>query len=301
MKYLSLIVFALFTNLIIGQSLSVIHMTGESYTVKTVDGKEKYNKIVFGPIGLAEKLIVKEGATVRLMNDEKQVLDLNQEGSYLVQDLKFTPVEENSIFSKFCDYFHSFFVNHSSAESKANYRNSIYAISRGNVPPPYLDFPLNGSVPYSDSVFPFIWTHACEDCEYIITVYDYETRSPVYASTTNENRVEVSDVKSYFKPNTKYYWTVTISGEEMEYKTNIFTTAVKQEYEKTLAGITSDLSSSDFKATPTTETIYVISELQERGLTNFAVYYGLQQLNKYPDNLQLKDFVERFWYDTLVE
>ena len=46
-----------------GQQISVMHFAGDAYTYNTDDSKVKYNKIVFGPLPNADKILVKENAT----------------------------------------------------------------------------------------------------------------------------------------------------------------------------------------------------------------------------------------------
>jgi hypothetical protein len=169
------------------------------------------------------------------------------------------------------------------------------------VPPPFLDFPLTGELALTDSPLPFIWTHACDSCEYVVNVYEYSSRTPVYAWTTDKNRVALENPKHYLKPNTKYYWTVTISGAEMEYKTNIFTTASPDDYKRKVDAIEVDMKNSGLESAVIPNTIFVLSELEQAGYTNFAIYYGLKQIENYPEDLLLANYVERFWYDSLVE
>lgn len=281
------------------QDIKVRYVSGDCFTVHNDQGKDKFTKIVIAPLRDADAIIIKDGAKLSLINTDDGVLELVQPGRYEVADLVFTYPKEKGVLDRFYDYFHGFFSAHSSSESKQSYQNSIYAISRGVESVPHLDFPLDGDLPYVTGDLSFFWTHACEDCQYVLTVYEYQNRSAVYAETTKSTSVTIGDATKYLKAAGKYYWSVTISGVEMEYETNVFTVAAVDEYEKYLNDVEAKFSSTDDELHPTTTTIMVMGDLIDRGLINYAIYYGQSQVNRYPADDLLRDYVERYWYGAL--
>ena len=284
-----------------GQQISVMQFNGDAYAYNTNDSKVKYKKIVFGPLPNADMILVKENSTIKLINDENKICEVTEEGEYNIKSLKFVQAKSSSLFDKFCDYFHSFFINHSSSESKSNYKNSIHAISRGVLSPPTLDFPLDGMLPATSGNIKFSWSHSCDACQYVITIYDLETRASVYAWTTTEHSVILESSDHFLLPGNKYYWTVTISGQEMEYPISRITIGEKGGYDKEISKLNKEISESKLNLEPATKAIYIMSYLADQDLMNFAIYYGQQQRNKHSENIVLANFVDRFWYDALTE
>lgn len=282
-----------------GQEISVMHFEGEAYTYNTTVSKVKYDKIVFGPLPDADKILVKENASLKLLNDKNEICEVSEEGEYEISNLKFIAAEPNSLFDKFCDYFHSFFINHSSSESKSNYKNSIHAISRGALSPPQLDFPLDGMLPSTNGDIQFYWSHSCESCKYVVTIYDLETRASVYAWTTEGHSVTLASSDQFLMSNKKYYWTVTISGQEMEYPISRLTIGDKEGYDTQVKQL--EKEANDLKLDTSTKTIYIMSYFADQNLLNYAIYYGQQERVKHASNKTLSDFVDRFWYDALTE
>jgi hypothetical protein len=281
------------------QTINVIHIEGDAYTSKMVGEKEIFSKLVYGPLAKSDKIIVKSNSLVRLVGDEKQICELSKEGDYLIKDLAFAKVPCNSIFDKFYDYFHSFFVNHSSSESKANYRNNIYAISRGNTPPPALNFPLAGLIPTDAGSIPFTWSHACDTCEYILTVNDMKSREVIFTVMTKDQKVVMENPKKYLSPDTEYYWTVKTVGVDQEYKNIIFHTASLEAYETRINNLENEIDQSSTPISETARMLYIMSELDAADLQNYALFYGLNLVEN-TSNSFMKDLFERYYYDSLL-
>lgn len=294
------IILCLVSNISYCQNISVMQYDGDAFTYNTDDSKVKYKKIVFGPLPEADKILLKDNSTLKLVNEENEICELTKEGDFDIKDLQFVKAKSNSLFDKFCTYFHSFFISHSSAESKSSYKNSIHAISRGALSPPQLDFPLDGILPSTSGDIQFSWSHSCEGCQYVVTIYELETRASVYAWTTESLSVVLNKSDQFLLPNKKYYWTVTISGQEMEYPISRITMGSKDDYNTQIEKLENEISNSDLNLSNATKAIYIMSYLAEKDLLNYAIYYGQQQCIKYAEDLVLSDFVDRFWYDTLM-
>lgn len=296
-----ILIICLTTIVVRGQQISVMHYDGDAFTYNTNDSKVKYKKVVFGPLPDADKILIKENSALKLVNENNEICEIIEEGEYDINKLAFVKAESNSLFDKFCTYFHSFFISHSSAESKSSYKNSIHAISRGALSPPQLDYPLDGMIPSTSGNINFSWSHSCEACKYVVTIYDLETRASVYAWTTEAHEVTLSNVNQFLMPGKNYYWTVTVSGQEMEYPISRITVGEKGGYEAHISKLEKEISDSNLELNEATKAIYIMSYLEDQDLINYAIYYGQQLRNSNPDDKVLSDFVDRFWYDTLSE
>ena len=130
------------------QGITVIGLEGEVYIMHMDGNKKQYAQLVYGPMKHAEMIVLKDDSMIKLVNEKKEVCTIDQPGDYIISNLKFEITEDQSTFGKFYDYFHSFFSSHESTESKKNYKNTVYAISRGSMVSPSLDFPIEGIVPF---------------------------------------------------------------------------------------------------------------------------------------------------------
>lgn len=303
MKRLLIIVFIFLTSYdkVVSQTYSIIHIEGEAYYYTTKVEKKTYSKLVFGPLHNFESIVLKPKAVVKIKRNDNYVSVLNQEGTFNLAHLDFKEVSDNSVFGKFCKYFESFFTNHSSTESKNNYKNNIYAISRGLASPPSLDFPLYGSLPIDAGSLPFIWTHACDTCEYIFTVNDLDTREIIYTEMTNQKKIEIESPQKYLKPNHKYYWSVKIAGMDLEYENIEFSTVGNGSYQSKLSDINVEIDQSSIPLKGVSKTIYIISEFDETNFINFALLYSFQAIKASPNDTTLADLIDRYWYDRLME
>jgi hypothetical protein len=300
LRIIATLIFAAITTMLIGQNYSIIHIEGDAFAYTNVDGKEKYSKLVYGPLTDCEKIVVKNNALVKVLGEDKRLSILNKEGEYAIASLQFNEVEGNSIFNRFCNYFHAFFVNHASSESKANYENNIYAISRGNLAAPSLDFPMEGMLPADAGSLPFIWTHDCDSCEYIFNINDMESRELIYTMMTEEKQVLVENPMKYFSPGKEYYWSVKIVGQDLEYEVIPFTVSPKGDYDNSISVIRGEIDKSMTQFTAVAKMVFVMGELGY-DQANYAIYYGLGQCEKYPKDDQMRNLFERFWYDSLME
>lgn len=289
-----------FNHTAAAQQISAIQIQGDSYVEEQSADRTMYKKIVYGPLPATEVILIKEDAALVLLNSKDEVCNLTKEGSYKVADLVFTKPKANSVFSKFCNYFHSFFVSHSSAESKANYKNSIYAISRGKQSPPALDFPLEGLLPSGVSTIPFYWSHACDSCEYIVTLNKLDSKANVYAWTTQEHTVTLQDADKYLEVGQSYYWSVSVSGLTTEPNVAILDVESESNYNQSISHLNDDAKDVGIESLELS-TLYVMSALEADGLTNHSLLYGLHKVEQHPANEQLANFVERLWYDGLME
>lgn len=302
MRYLFCLFLVFIANIVTlnSQKFSIVHVEGDAFVYGNNGDKKSYSKLVFGPISGFEKIVIKDKAVVRIKKDDNKICDLSKEGTYSMSDLQFKEVDDNSVFGKFCKYFESFFTNHSSSESKNNYKNSIYAISRGVTPPPSLDFPLSGDLPIDAGALPFIWTHACDTCEYIFAVHDFSSREVIYTVMTKEKKIEIESPQKYLKPGHQYYWSVKIAGKDLEYENIEFTSVANGTYQTLLADINREADGSPIPLKGLSKTLFILSELENKSQPNFAILFSFQALKSRPNDTRLADIIDRYWYDQLM-
>lgn len=299
MRNLLILMLLCSTTTFLAQEVMVIHIDGEAFSVEEDNGKVAYEKLFLGDLAPAAQILVKAGSKVRLLSGTSSYVDLTGEATYDLADMVFEPAEDKGMFAKFCKYFKDFFAGHTSAEAKASYRNSIYAVSRGSESVPSLDYPLAGTLPYVAGPMTFSWTHACDDCKYVFQIMDYTTRSSVFAQTTTAHHVVLDTMQEYLQPNTRYYWLVTISGQDLEYAKTIFTTSEQGDYANEVAQSIQFLEQLNIDLGAGSRLVYTLQDLYDKDLINYAIYYGTQQVEQHEDKKQLQYLVDQFWYSRL--
>lgn len=280
--------------------VSVVYMEGDAFIEEIKQEKPTYKKIVYGPLPTAETIVLKESSSLRLLDEENRICTLSEPGTYTVSKLRFEKSERNSMFDRFCDYFHSFFINHSTSESKSNYKNSIHAISRGILSAPALDFPLEGELPSDAGPLPFVWSHACDTCQYVLSINNLKTKANVYAHTGSEKTVTLEEPSRFLTPGEQYYWSVNVSGVEVTSENGIFSVAATGAYGQKVKQSEAVVQSLSFES-PEATTVFVMSDMAASDDINFGLLYGFDMQIEHPDNAQIADLVQRMWYDMLSE
>ena len=284
------------------QALTVTGIEGDVYVRYVKNGKEHYNKMVYGPVANADKVILKDGSKLRLVNDKNMICSLDKPGDYKVAELPFTTPENTPLFANFIKYFKSFFGTHDNPESKANYKNTIFAISRGKEGSISPDFPMAGILPYGRlGGMPFYWTHECEKCSYTVRVYDMETKKEVFGMTTDKHSLDMKNSDNILRPGKKYYWEVSETDKETASAKVYFQMSNGADFEEKISGLKSEADYEGNSLGETARNIYILSQLEEEGLINYAVLYGLYLRSAYPSDDILGNVVDRLWYDHLMK
>lgn len=284
------------------QDITVIGLEGEVYIMHMDGNKKQYAQLVYGPMQKAEMIVLKKDSKIKLVNEKKEVCTINQPGDYSISDLKFEMTKDQSTFGKFYDYFHSFFSYHESTESKKNYKNSVFAISRGSKVSPSLDFPIDGIVPFGRLLpLPFIWTHDCESCVYELQIFDYETRKTVFSAKTSEQKLDLENSDKYLMSGKKYYWTVQVVGQNVETEKVIFTMSEEADFETRISTIKNDFGPGSEQISDIGKSIYILSVLEQSEMLNYSILYGFYLKEKYSMNDDIINICERQWYDYLLE
>jgi hypothetical protein len=263
--------------------------------------QKKPVKLVHGPIFEKSIIILEKNARVKLIRSKSEICDINKPGKYMVNQLTYENTGNNSILSRFCEYFHSFFSTHTSPEAKSSYKNSISAISRGKNPVPKLDFPLQGALTKDAGPITFMWSHPCTTCTFVLSIYDFTTKERVFFEKTKSKEIAMPHPENILKEKMKYYWKVEIEGQDLECLVNTFEISSSGHFSETITNIEYRLGIDEFKwVNPTARSIYVMSELAEQHQLNYAIQYGKGQQSAYPENAELKDLTDKILFSKLL-
>lgn len=295
MKLLIPIVLLLFTFQVQAQ-ITVVGISGDAYGMINED-EENYKALTYGPLNDVKRIIVKENSQVSIINQNDALAKLN-EGEYEVSSLSFNRAEEKSLFTKFCSYYKAFFMHHNSTESKKSYTNNIYAISRGTEQAPVLDFPLDGTIAKDMNQLFFLWTHDCEECEYILTISELSTKEVVFSKMTTDKRVIIEDFSKYLSDDKGYFWSVKIAGKDVKsdnrlleignYSSKDFLYEYSNEFQQ-ISEVQSDVA----------RFVYITSRFDEAGMFNEAILCGLQMKKMGKLSEEEVTISENYMYDVI--
>ncbi len=277
--------------------INVISIDGNAYYLKKSESENQYIELSYGPLTNADEIILKENTAVTLINEQDHICALT-EGEYAISALKFNEKENQSTFSRFCDYFTSFFMHHSAPESKKLYTNNIYAISRGRNQAPTLDLPLEGEISLDYGYLPFAWTHSCDTCEYIFTINKLESKDIVFSTMTSQKSFNLENPEKYLKSNIDYYWSVKTSGEDIEYDHRVITPMEHKKMKAALDSLTVEASQFNLQDS-TASLIYVLGKLESQEKYNEAIQYGLSQRSE-GNTKKIDKVIENFIYDLVT-
>ncbi|HRG68458.1 MAG: hypothetical protein JNL65_06365 [Saprospiraceae bacterium] len=284
----------------ISQGIAAIQIEGPVKICKTQESSNKAKNLQYGPVYADQKIILTgKNARVKLVKNSGEICELVTPGTHYISSLSFTKPSENSFLGQLADYFVSFFESNQSSESKESYKNSIYAISRGELAAPVLDFPMKGILPSDFNSMEFSWSHSCDSCWYNLTIYELDTKVKVFSMLTLKKQFKIQQFLNYVKPGKKYYWKVEIPGTNLEFEAKRFEIAAKGDYYNQLKSIENKLKSQQLNLQLVPKTLFIQEELQQLELTNYAILYGKAQQINNPNNKQLKQLTEAFYYSQL--
>ena len=99
--------------------------------------------------------------------------------------------------------------------------NNVGAVSRTNISI-WIDSRLD-TINYNSGSFPVSWKSYSDAEEFLFEVYDKaEGGKPLYQKTVKKTAVAISDFASKLKPNTPYYWQITVKNEDPEKRKVIY-------------------------------------------------------------------------------
>ncbi|MBK9962789.1 MAG: hypothetical protein IPP06_16150 [Saprospiraceae bacterium] len=282
-----------------GQELAAVYIQGNVKVCKQSENSNLAKMLVHGPVFLDQKLILAQNAKVKLLKSSGEVCEISAQGTYLVNSLKFVALPESSIFSRLGDYFLSFFTTHTSSESKENYNNTVLAFSRGEDAAPILNFPMSGLLSADLSNIDFKWTHSCDSCNFILQIYDFDSKALVFQSYVNSvNYTLVSPLK-YLTPGKKYFWNIQLDKSVVKSNSSSFTVSKKGDFNLKISEIDNALSKETLKLQSLPRTLMVMSNLQENQQINYAFQYAKLSKAKQPKDKLLAEYLDKIYFEEL--
>ncbi|MBK8485646.1 MAG: hypothetical protein IPO86_03065 [Saprospiraceae bacterium] len=304
MKYfiyfgLSLVlIFNTFT--IAAQDIIVIFIQGDVKSSTAASQYKKVTSLPYGPVALDQKIIIPKNGVVKLIKEDGFHCEVTEQGSFLVKELEFEKTEEKSTLNSFVNYFKSFFVAHPSSESKEYYKNSIFAISRGELTNPILEFPFSGPLPLINEELNFSWGIQCDTCFYKLLIQDFESKEIVFKKETNKHQYKLKNPEKLLSLNKKYFWSVEIKNTDIKSEYQSFTVSSPKEFDTKISKLEKSFRKNNPYISTTSQMISVFCALEEENLINYMILYGQEQMSLEPENKSLKDFYNRVFYDQIM-
>jgi len=281
------------------QNIGVVYIQGDVKVSNIKDSKKAMQNLTYGTLTLDKQLTLSKNAMVKLIKSNGEKCELTIPGVYSVKDLKFIKPVEKSAMTRFSEYFMSFFESHPSSESKAQYQNSIYAISRGKINTPIPVFPFEGKTPLVNNALTFRWDIDCDTCIYELVIKDLLSRKEVLRQIIQGKSFAMEAADKILSIGGKYYWFVKVANQNT-ISTNIIIDLVsQQDFESELKGIESGMAGVDSDLPLESKMVYTISELESKDLTNYAYLYGKDFVQKNQQNKSLNELFEQFFYSKL--
>lgn len=289
-------VFLLLSTVLTAQKVSVIEMFGK-IQISTADGKS-FQNLVYGDYPMDRKVNLEQNARLTLSKSNGEICQLNQKGTYALASLKFGKPQSTSaagIFDNLC----AFFKAHPSSESKEQYKNSIYAISRGEVTTPFAVFPFEGKVPMIDNSVLFRWDIDCDTCAYELVIKDLFTRKELLRQDCEGLQYKLENADKVLKVDGKYYWFVKVKHQPTSSNQILFDMVSNAEYESTIGTLEKEISSSKQELGKDSKLAFILNGLDSEDLGNFAYIFGQKQVDSNKGNENIEEIYNRYVYDKL--
>ncbi len=297
--FFSIVFSTVFCGFLGAQSVAAVFIQGNVKVCKQNENVNMAKSLVHGPVLSDQKLIVAQNSKVKLLKSNGEVCEISNAGTYSVNSLKFIAVPESSIFSRLGDYFLSFFTTHTSSESKENYNNTVLAFSRGEDAAPLLNFPMSGLLSADLYNIDFKWTHSCDSCNFILQIYDFDSKALVFQSYVNSvNYTLVSPLK-YLTPGKKYFWNIQLDKSVIKSNSSSFTVSKKGDFNLKISEIDNALSKETLKLQSLPRTLMVMSNLQENQQINYAFQYAKLSKAKQPKDKLLAEYLDKIYFEEL--
>lgn len=265
--------FVMLCGSIQAQEIAAVFIDGNVLVYRKTEQVKAAKNLVLGPLHLDHILVLKPGARVKLMRPGGELCDLNLPGEYPVSSVVFHPKEEMSLFSKFSEYFLSFFSEVRKADEKDSHQNSIIAVSRGNGKPILL-FPLEGMLNADESEIHWSWEGDCDSCTYKLRIYDFSTRKPVLSRMVKGQHYVLSNPEKILRPDKKYYWDVQGGEANLKSESNVFNVCAASLFNRQVKDIQSLLTKENIIVGSTPASLLTIASLFDQGQPNFAIQFG---------------------------
>jgi hypothetical protein len=280
-------------------SYAVVYIMGDVKTNKVSDKNTNIRNLTYGNISLDSKLYLGKNSAVKLSKANGEKCELTKQGTYLVTNLIFAQVKEKSAMARFSEYFMSFFESHPSSESKAQYQNSIYAISRGGISTAVPEFPFEGKVPLMNNGLSFNWGIDCDTCKYELTIKDLATRNEVFKTECSNQNYTFDNSSQLLKDGNKYYWFVKVVGQNTISSNISFELVPYKEYAETVTEIENNFKKLQLDLPSEVKLASSIGELEYKDLSNFAYLYGKTCVANNPENKEVNKVFDQFYFDKM--
>jgi len=254
--------------------LAVVYFQGDVKVHLASESAKKARNLIYGPLSWDHVLILKANSRVKILRKNGETADVSKPGIHYVSKLEFIPKSETSIFSKFSDYFRSFFGPQKSSEDKNYHSSSIFAASRGDEDVPGLLFPFKDPVSLEESGMEFLWTHACDTCNYIFQIYDFQTKALLFQSYIRSMSYTLNEPSKYLIPGKKYFWNVQLDKSIQKSVSNSFTIAEKGSFQKELRNAEVVLKENGVQSNALTAHLLTMAVLFENDHPNYAFQYA---------------------------
>lgn len=254
--------------------LAVVYLQGDIKMHLASESPKKARSLIYGPLTWDHVLILKANARVKILRNNGETCDLSQPGTYFVSKLKFLPKAESSLFSKFGEYFLSFFGTQKSSENKDYHSSSIFAASRGDEDVPLLMFPFKDNVSLDENGIEFLWAHACDTCNFILQIYDFQTRALLFQGYIKSRSYTLEDPGKYLAYGKKYFWNVQLDKSMQKSVSNSFTVAEKGSLARELKNMESILRDNSLQLNSLPAHMLTMAGLLEGDQANFAFQYA---------------------------
>lgn len=284
------------TTVLTAQKVSVIEMFGK-IQISTTDGKS-FQNLVYGDYPMDRRVNLEQNARLTLSKSSGEICQLTQKGTYALGSLKYTKPQSSSaagIFDNLC----SFFKAHPSSESKEQYKNSIYAISRGDVTTPFAVFPFEGKVPMIDNSILFKWDIDCDTCTYELVIKDLLTRRELLRQDCKGLEYKLENADKLLQVDGKYYWFVKVKHQPTSSNQILFDMVSKTEYDTTIGKLEDQLSNAKQTFGLDSKLAFILNGLETEELGNFAYIFGKNQVETNKENENLVEIYNRYVYDKL--
>lgn len=291
-----------FYSISVAQDVLVVQMNGTVSYFGKHETAQNSKPLLYGMLRSDMQLKLEKGSGVKLLRQDGRYCDLTGPGVFKISELNFLAAKEESFFNKLGDFIVSFMDASHSSESKESYKNTVLAISRGDKIIPVPEFPFPGIWPSQVDLMEFSWASTCENCKYVLEIYDMQSRELLFNTECNSTKFTLENTSRLFAGGKKYFWTIKIKDQDAEYLSSSFSVSEEADFEKKIKEIELEIPTNNLQEM--SKTFFIMKSLEDSGLFNYSICYGKAQSLKLKDqqfNNMLNDHYDRLVQAFIVE
>ncbi len=198
------------------------------YSVKgsvTISENDKTGKAQIGKLLTDKsKLTVGANSLVSIICNENSLFSVTKAGTYTMAQFKDSCLtNKSSITSNYLKFIWNQLTTPkgSPEKNRKSYMNNVGAVSRANISI-WIDSRLD-TINYHSGSFPASWKCYSDADEFVFEVFEQaEGGKAIYSKTVKSTAVPISEFAAKLKPNTPYFWQVTVKNEEPEKRKVIY-------------------------------------------------------------------------------